>query len=68
MADYFKAAKVMIANARKSVHFLNWAFDPSTFLHPQSGCTGPELDQIGPFLKQLAWTTLCRLAPAITKS
>ena len=54
MADYFKAAKVAILNAKRSVHFLNWAFDPTTYFHPEPGCTGPENDQIGPFLRTLA--------------
>ena len=54
MADYFKAAKIAIGSAKRSVHFLNWAFDPYTYFHPQEGCTGPELDQIGPFLRDLA--------------
>jgi phosphatidylserine/phosphatidylglycerophosphate/cardiolipin synthase-like enzyme len=54
MAEYFKAAKIAIGNAKRSVHFLNWAFDPTTYFHPEPGCTGPELDQIGPFLVAIA--------------
>jgi phosphatidylserine/phosphatidylglycerophosphate/cardiolipin synthase-like enzyme len=54
MAEYFLAAKAAIRKARRSVHMLNWAFDPATLLDPQPGGVGPEDDRFGPFLKGLA--------------
>ena len=54
MADYFAAAKAAMAKAKHSIHFLNWAFDPTTYFHPEAGGAGPEDDQIGPFLRDLA--------------
>ncbi len=54
MADYFTAAKAAMLGARRSVHLINWAFDPDTLFHPQPGGDGPDEDRIGPFLKHLA--------------
>ncbi|HEY3696375.1 phospholipase D-like domain-containing protein [Phenylobacterium sp.] len=54
MADYFDAAMKAMRKARHTVHLLNWAFEPQTLFHPQEGCTGPEDDRIGNFLKALA--------------
>jgi phosphatidylserine/phosphatidylglycerophosphate/cardiolipin synthase-like enzyme len=54
MADYFTAAKAAMLNAQRSIHFLNWAFDPDTLFHPQDGGDGPDDDRIGPFLAKLA--------------
>lgn len=54
MAAYFDAAMAAIKNARRSVHFLNWAFEPGTLFHPRPGCTGEDGDRIGNFLIHLA--------------
>ncbi len=54
MACYFEAAKVAMNQARRSIHLLNWAFEPQTFLDPGPDCTGDEGDRIGNFLKNLA--------------
>jgi phosphatidylserine/phosphatidylglycerophosphate/cardiolipin synthase-like enzyme len=54
MADYFDAAMKAMRQARHTVHFLNWAFEPQTLFHPQPGSTGPDEDRIGNFLKALA--------------
>ncbi len=54
MADYFDAAMKAMRRARHTVHLLNWAFEPQTLFHPKPGCTGPEEDRIGVFLKTLA--------------
>ena len=35
MAEYFVAAKAAMKNARRSIYFLNWAFDPDTLLYEQ---------------------------------
>ena len=51
---YFDAAKRAMQRARHTVHLLNWAFEPQTLFHPKAGCTGPESDRIGEFLKRLA--------------
>jgi len=53
MACYFEAAKVVMRDARRSIHFLNWAFEPDTFLEPGPDCTGDDADRIGNFLKAL---------------
>jgi phosphatidylserine/phosphatidylglycerophosphate/cardiolipin synthase-like enzyme len=54
MADYFTAAKAAMLKARRSIHLLNWAFEADTLFDPQPGCTGPESDRFGTFLKNLA--------------
>ncbi len=52
--NYLAAAKAMMLRASRSIHLLNWAFDPETRLDPESGGGGPPGDRIGPFLKTLA--------------
>lgn len=54
MADYFLAARDAMSRATRSVHLLNWAFDPDTLFDPEPGCTGPDSDRFGAFLKELA--------------
>ena len=54
MADYFDAAMIAMKRARRTIHLLNWAFEPETLFHPQPGYTGPDEDRIGNFLKRLA--------------
>jgi phosphatidylserine/phosphatidylglycerophosphate/cardiolipin synthase-like enzyme len=54
MADYFDAAMQAMSKARRSIHLLNWAFEPDTLFHPEPGCSGPADDQIANFLKRLA--------------
>ena len=54
MADYFDAAMTAMSKARHTVWLLNWAFEPNTLFHPQPGCSGPQSDRIGNFLKRLA--------------
>ena len=54
MADYFLAARDAMSKAKRSIHLLNWAFDPDTLFDPQPGCTGPDSDRFGAFLNELA--------------
>ncbi len=54
MACYFEAAKVVMGDARHSIHFLNWAFEQDTFLDPGPDGSGEDGDRIGNFLKALA--------------
>ncbi|MBV8681287.1 MAG: phospholipase, partial [Caulobacteraceae bacterium] len=54
MADYFVAAREAMKKARRSIHFVNWAFDANTLFEPDSGGGGPDEDRIGVFLKSLA--------------
>ncbi len=54
MADYFTAAKAAMSKATRSIHLLNWAFDPDTLFDPQPGGTGADDDRFGAFLKRLA--------------
>ena len=54
MKAYFDAAKQAMLRARRSIHFLNWAFEPQTRLDPQPGGGGDEDDRIADFLKRLA--------------
>jgi len=54
MADYFLAARDAMSRAKHSIHLLNWAFDPDTLFDPEPGCTGPDSDRFGAFLKDLA--------------
>ncbi len=42
--------------ARRSIHFLNWAFEPDTLLHPRPGGLGDDGDRIANFLKHLTET------------
>ncbi len=54
MADYYDAAMAAMRQASRSIHFLNWAFEPQTPFHPRPGGeTRPE-DCIAEFLKTLA--------------
>jgi phosphatidylserine/phosphatidylglycerophosphate/cardiolipin synthase-like enzyme len=54
MADYFAAAKMAMSKARRSIHLLNWAFDPDTLFVPDADGGGPPSDKFGPFLRDLA--------------
>ena len=54
MDCYFVAAKAAMLQARRSISFLNWAFEQDTFLDPGPNCTGDEGDRIGNFLKAIA--------------
>jgi phosphatidylserine/phosphatidylglycerophosphate/cardiolipin synthase-like enzyme len=54
MADYFAAAKMAMTKAKRSIHLLNWAFDPDTFFLPDKAGKGPPSDTFGPFLRDLA--------------
>ncbi|MCR5877401.1 phospholipase D-like domain-containing protein [Phenylobacterium sp. J367] len=59
MADYFTAAKAAMLKARRSIHLLNWAFDPDTLFEPQphpepKGGGRDDDTRIGPFLKRLS--------------
>jgi phosphatidylserine/phosphatidylglycerophosphate/cardiolipin synthase-like enzyme len=54
MADYFAAAKAAMLKATRSIHLLNWAFDPDTFFLPDREGSGPPDDRFGPFLRDLA--------------
>ncbi|MDB5442645.1 MAG: hypothetical protein JWP73_1021 [Phenylobacterium sp.] len=54
MADYFDAAMTAMSRAKRTIHLLNWAFEPETLFHPKDGCTGPDGDRIANFLKCLA--------------
>ena len=53
-ATYFTAAKAVMAQARRSIHLVGWAFEPLTQLEPDERGEGPVEDTIGGFLKQLA--------------
>ena len=54
MSEYFAAAKAVMSSARRSIHLLNWAFDPDTFFLPNMSGGGPPDDRFGPFLRDLA--------------
>jgi phosphatidylserine/phosphatidylglycerophosphate/cardiolipin synthase-like enzyme len=54
MAAYFDAAEIVMRSARRSIHLLNWSFEPDTLMHPQPGCDGPESDRIANILIELA--------------
>ncbi len=54
MEAYFDAAMDAMSRAKHSVHLLNWAFEASTFFHPQPGGVGKESDRVGNFLIALA--------------
>lgn len=54
MADYFDAAMLAMSRARRSIHLLNWAFEPDTLFHPKPGGGGPPGDRIANFLKRMA--------------
>ncbi|RZJ45973.1 MAG: phospholipase [Brevundimonas sp.] len=53
MEPYLDAAKAAMSQASRSIHFLNWAFDPDTILdHAPTDGSGPQT--IGRFLKALS--------------
>ena len=54
MEDYFLAARDAMRNARKSIHLLNWAFEPQTLFEPNKNGDGPDEDRFGPFIRNLA--------------
>lgn len=51
---YFDAAREAIGQARRSIYFLNWAFEPDTRLRPKPGGAVAGEEDIGGFLKRLA--------------
>ena len=51
MEDYFAAAKIAMTRARRSIHLLNWAFDPDTYFLPNEDGRGPPTNTFGPFLR-----------------
>ena len=54
MEEYFVAAREAMKAARRSIHALNWAFDPDTLFEPDANGDGPPQDRFGPFLRDLA--------------
>ena len=54
MEPYLAAAKAAMSKAARTVHFLNWAFDPDTILDHTSDGAGSKPQTIGSFLKDLA--------------
>lgn len=54
MADYYLAARAAMASARRSIHLLNWAFEPQTPFAPQPGGQAEGTDRFGDVLKRLA--------------
>ena len=54
MEAYFDAAMDAMSRAKHCVHLLNWAFEASTFFHPEPGGTGEASDRIGNFLVALS--------------
>jgi phosphatidylserine/phosphatidylglycerophosphate/cardiolipin synthase-like enzyme len=54
MADYFAAARAAMRKARRSIHLLNWAFDPDTRFAPDGSGEGDPDGAFGPFLRDLA--------------
>ena len=54
VADYLAAAKSAMMKAKRSIHLLNWAFEPRTRFKPESDGAGPADDEIGHFLIRLA--------------
>ena len=51
---YYDAAIEAMTGARRSIHFLNWAFEPDTRMRPRPGQAGGGADSIADFLKGLA--------------
>jgi phosphatidylserine/phosphatidylglycerophosphate/cardiolipin synthase-like enzyme len=51
---YYDAAMEAMTRARRSIHFLNWAFEPDTRMRPEPGRVGPGPGDIAHFLKGLA--------------
>lgn len=54
MADYFLAARQAMLKARRTIHFLNWAFEPGTVLEPMADRPRREQQDIAAFLRQLS--------------
>lgn len=54
MAPYLDAARVALSAATRSIHFLNWAFDPDTVVDHAPDGPGSDPLRIGPFLRTLA--------------
>lgn len=54
MAPYLDAARAAMATATRSIHFLNWAFDPDTVLQHEPDGPGSDPLTIGAFLQSLA--------------
>ncbi len=55
MDDYFIAAREAMKAAQRSIHLLNWAFEPQTLFEPDANGDGPDEDRFGPFLRDLAF-------------
>jgi phosphatidylserine/phosphatidylglycerophosphate/cardiolipin synthase-like enzyme len=53
-ADYYRAARSALLNARSTVQLLNWAFDPDTPFDPSGPAQNDPAEQFGPFLRRLA--------------
>ena len=51
---YFDAALEAMGKAERSIHFLNWAFEPETRFRPKPGGPAGGDETIGGFLKRLA--------------
>jgi phosphatidylserine/phosphatidylglycerophosphate/cardiolipin synthase-like enzyme len=51
---YYDAAMEAMTKATRSIHLLNWAFEPDTRLRPRPGEPRPGADDIAHFLKELA--------------
>lgn len=54
MEPYLAAAKAAFQKASRSIHFLNWAFDPDTILDHEPNGPGSTPETIGAFLKSLS--------------
>jgi phosphatidylserine/phosphatidylglycerophosphate/cardiolipin synthase-like enzyme len=54
MADYFLAARQAMSRAKRSIHLLNWAFEPDTLFEPEPGGGGPDGERFANVLKALA--------------
>ena len=54
MADYFLAARQAMLKAQRTIHFLNWAFEPGTVLEPVAGELRRDQEDIATFLRQLS--------------
>jgi phosphatidylserine/phosphatidylglycerophosphate/cardiolipin synthase-like enzyme len=51
---YYDAAVEAMSQARRSIHFLNWSFEPDTRMRPESGATSRDSKDVARFLKGLA--------------
>jgi phosphatidylserine/phosphatidylglycerophosphate/cardiolipin synthase-like enzyme len=54
MEPYLAAVKAMLEKATRSIHLLNWAFDPDTILDHTPNGSGSDPQTIGNFLKALS--------------